>query len=77
MKSKEKLDTQLAQAQDATPPEPTKEPPHAAPPQPAADTKTITNRDLIESMVAGFGPEGTEDKKSLVKANVRQYLTQI
>lgn len=62
---------------EETPPAPTKEHPQAAPPPPAGEPKTVTNRDLINSIFTAFGPEGTDEQKSEAKANVRRYLMQI
>jgi hypothetical protein len=73
MTKKAKSDTQA----EETPPIPTKEHPHAVSPHPPVESKVVTNRDLIDSIVAGFSPEGTETQKGLAKMNVQQYLTQI
>lgn len=64
-------------AQEATPPAPAKEQPQASQSQPVVEPKTVTNRDLITTIFAAFGPEGKDEQKNEAKANVRRYLTQI
>ncbi|MCJ7588693.1 MAG: hypothetical protein MUQ00_12450 [Candidatus Aminicenantes bacterium] len=44
----------------------------SAPPEPEA----VTNHDLITSILAGFGPEGTDEQKNTAKGNIRRYLEQ-